>query len=639
MMKKGKKQEGRKMMKKKKLAVLLVAALLAASIMPSVPVIAQESVDSEAEISESAEDEMGDIAEEVPGNMISGQNITEEGTEETKETNEDAIEKESGESLIPMYSIQAKAAGNSMSSATGISTGTTYNGSLTASNTIDYYRFSIGSSGRITLTASAGMAYIYYYIYDSSGKQVWYTDPYWNSTTQMISTNETIDLTKGTYYFTVKQRSSSYTGNYSFQLSFSSAAESFTETGDGTDNSMSNANAINVNTDYKGQIADNDDRDFYRFNLASSGRITFTASAGMAYINYYIYDSAGEEIWDIAPYWNSSTEIISTDETIDLTQGTYYFAVKRRGESYTGNYSFRLQFSDANESFPEAEGGTDNSIANANGISLNKEYRGQIARNDDRDFYEFTVTGSAPLSIVSEAYVPHLYYYIYDSAGKEIWRESSYQNSTTKKINIAEKVELPAGTYYLAVKGSSDATGPYSIGIYRYVSLSSASVSLSAKSYVYDGLAKKPDVTVKLGSVILEKGTDYTVSYSSNKNVGDAKVTVTGKKAYSGSVTKTFTIKPKGTFLSRLTSKSKGFKVKWKKQAVQTSGYQIQYAAKSSFSNKRTKTITNRTKTTVTLKQLKAKKKYYVRVRTYKLVSGKKIYSAWSGVKKVKTKK
>lgn len=586
---------------KKKLAVLLVTVLLSTTIAPAVPATAQESVNFEAEMSEQNEDDIRD------------------------------------ESSI--HSVQTRAAGNSMSSATGISTGTTYNGSLTDSNTIDYYKFSIGSSGRITLTASAGMAYIYYYIYDSSGNQIWYINPHWNNTTQMISTNETVDLTKGTYYFAVERYGSSYTGDYSFKLSFSSAEESFTETGDGTDNSMSSANAINVNTDYKGQIAGNDDRDFYRFVLEESGRITFTASAGMTYIYYYIYDSSGNQIWYINPRWNASTETISTDETIDLTKGTYYFVVRRDGGSNTGNYSFRLQFSGANESFPEAEGGTDNSIADANDISLNKEYRGQIARNDDRDFYKFTVNSSDSISVVSEAHMPYLYYYIYDSAGKEVWRKSSYRNSTTKKINIVEEVELTAGTYYFAVEGSRDATGPYSFGIYRYMSISPASVSLSAKSYVYDGLAKRPDVTVKLGSMMLKKGTDYTVSYSSNKNVGDGKVTVIGKGAYNGSVTKTFTIKPKGTSLSKLTSKSKGFKIKWKKQPVQISGYQIQYATKSSFSNKKTKTITSQTKTTITLKKLKAKKKYYVRIRTYKVVSGKKLYSAWSGVKKVKTKK
>lgn len=53
--------------------------------------------------------------------------------------------------------ISPSAAGDSISGATSISTGTTYNGNITASNTVDYYKFTIGSSGRITLTATAGM--------------------------------------------------------------------------------------------------------------------------------------------------------------------------------------------------------------------------------------------------------------------------------------------------------------------------------------------------------------------------------------------------------------------------------------------------------------------------------------------------
>lgn len=82
----------------------------------------------------------------------------------------------------------------------------------------------------------------------------------------MISTKETIDLTKGTYYFVV-ERDGSYTGNYSFKLDFNSAGESFTETGSGSNNTMSSANTINVNNKYNGQIAKNDEKDFYRFTL------------------------------------------------------------------------------------------------------------------------------------------------------------------------------------------------------------------------------------------------------------------------------------------------------------------------------------------------------------------------------------
>ena len=160
-------------------------------------------------------------------------------------------------------SAQTFAAGNSISTATNISTGTTYSGSITSSNTIDYYKFTIGSSGRITLTATAGMRWIYYCIYDSAGNELWYVNPNWNSTTELISTSETIDLTKGTYYFAAKQ-DGSYTGNYSFRLNFDTAGESFTEVGSGSNNSMNSASTISVNTNYKGQIAKNDEKDFYK---------------------------------------------------------------------------------------------------------------------------------------------------------------------------------------------------------------------------------------------------------------------------------------------------------------------------------------------------------------------------------------
>ena len=75
------------------------------------------------------------------------------------------------------------------------------------------------------------------------------------------------------------------------------------------------------------------------------------------------------------------------------------------------------------------------------------------------------------------------------------------------------------------------------------ISISRASVTLSTSTYAYDGKAKKPGVTVKLNGKTLKNGTDYTVSYSNNTKVGTAKVTITGKGNYTGSVSKTYSIK------------------------------------------------------------------------------------------------
>lgn len=82
----------------------------------------------------------------------------------------------------------------------------------------------------------------------------------------------------------------------------------------------------------------------------------------------------------------------------------------------------------------------------------------------------------------------------------------------------------------------------------------------------------------------------------------------------------------------------KSVKVTWKK-VKGIKGYQIQYSTNKKF-KKGNKTITVKSKksTSATIKKLKSKKKYYVRMRTYKIVNGKKVYSAWSKAKSVKVK-
>ena len=172
------------------------------------------------------------------------------------------------------------------------------------------------------------------------------------------------------------------------------------------------------------------------------------------------------------------------------------------------------------------------------------------------------------------------------------------------------------------------------------------SVNLSKTTYTYNGKVQKPSVTVKDSKgKTLKNGTDYTVSYPNGmKNVGRYSVKITFKGNYSGTKTLTYNINPKGTSMSKLTAAKKGFKATWKKQSTQTTGYQLQYSTSSNF-KKGTKTVNiSKNKTTSkSVGKLSAKKKYYVRVRTYKTVKfgGKnvKLYSGWSKAKAVTTKK
>ena len=93
--------------------------------------------------------------------------------------------------------------------------------------------------------------------------------------------------------------------------------------------------------------------------------------------------------------------------------------------------------------------------------------------------------------------------------------------------------------------------------------------------------------------------------------------------------------------LSKVTKAKKAFTAKWKKIA-NIDGYEVQYSLNKSFKKaKKYKTTTKKAKNTATslkVSKLKSKKTYYVRIRAYKTINGKKQYSAWSAKKTVKTK-
>ncbi len=97
------------------------------------------------------------------------------------------------------------------------------------------------------------------------------------------------------------------------------------------------------------------------------------------------------------------------------------------------------------------------------------------------------------------------------------------------------------------------------------------------------------------------------------------------------------TTKPAATKITSLKNAKKAFTVKWKKVS-KVKGYQVQYSTSSKMKKPVTKTYNSVNTTKATFKKLKSKKYYYVRDRTYKKVNGKKVYSKWTAIKKIKTK-
>ncbi len=163
------------------------------------------------------------------------------------------------------------------------------------------------------------------------------------------------------------------------------------------------------------------------------------------------------------------------------------------------------------------------------------------------------------------------------------------------------------------------------------------------RTYTGDLVAQTP--VVKWEDRTLKPDRDYKLSYKNSVNVGEATIAVkgTGKKYY-GTEVLNFRINPKPTEMKSLTAVSKGFTANWTMQdepmkKSRITGYQLQYCTGSTF---KTDAVINTYKGYKTVSKkvtgLKAGKKYYVRVRTYMTVDGKRYYSAWSEAKYVTTK-
>ena len=209
------------------------------------------------------------------------------------------------------------------------------------------------------------------------------------------------------------------------------------------------------------------------------------------------------------------------------------------------------------------------------------------------------------------------------------------KNSTDYTVSYSNNTKV--GTATVKITGKGNYTGSVSKTFKIKNNFKKATVSgISNKSYTGKNITQS--ITVKYNGKALKKGTDYTVSYSNNKNIGTATVKITGKGSYTGTVTKTFKINPAKQEIQKLTAKSKAFFVDWAQKGSAT-GYEIQYATNSKFTSAKKVTITNNKTDKTTVSKLSGKKKYYVRVRSYTTVKGTKYYGAWSASKSVTTKK
>ncbi len=229
--------------------------------------------------------------------------------------------------------------------------------------------------------------------------------------------------------------------------------------------------------------------------------------------------------------------------------------------------------------------------------------------------------------------------YVYDGTYKKPAATVTFGGKVLqegKDYTISYRNNLNVGVTTVIATGMGDYTG-YTSKNFTITKRAMAGGTVSVTSSVsFTGSNITPSVTVKVAGRTLTNGTDYTVSYSNNKNVGTSNVYVYGKGNYSGSLSAKFDIVPAKQQIQKLETKYKGFYIDWAQKGSAT-GYDVEYSVNANMSGAVSKHLTASKPDTLTVSGLSGDKTYYVRVRSYTNVNGKVYYGAWSDIKSIKT--
>ncbi len=323
-------------------------------------------------------------------------------------------------------------------------------------------------------------------------------------------------------------------------------------------------------------------------------------------------------------------------ETLYLYAGTYYLRIEANGSSgYSVGVSAKyteVSGSDVNSAYENPAGAIQ--------VNFNQEYQGLLAHEAGGfNYYKLILPVASRINVTSYQNTDLVFCIMESNAADEVSRDQlgSPSGTVTK--------ELSAGTYYLRFGGNglfwTSNKCMYKFSVTQIISVSK--VSIPSKKTIVAG--RKIKLTT---SISPDNASDKTVTWSSSdsdivtvdskgnvKGINSGKAIITAKsndndQAYAECVV---IVKPKKPSVGKISSYRYGKKKRHVYFSVNSKVRYMGYQTKWSKSKKMTKAKT----TKKTDKYLK-KGKYYFQMRTYVEIDGKKYYSAWSKVKKVKVK-
>jgi serine/threonine protein kinase len=356
-----------------------------------------------------------------------------------------------GEVVDKLFSPYEKEPNNTIQEAQSLQVNKVLTGNLQSDGDIDYYKFKLNSAGKVAVNLKHDQA-------PSGGWAVALLDQSNNRVCEMVSyadrlnvTSNNVRLSPGEYYIQIKPYGFSNL-DYKLQVNYSNEDNNYEKE---NNNNIQSAQDIEVNQPYTGNIQTDDDIDYYKFELASPGKVQVnfkheqSSSGGW---RIAVLDGENNAITDFVSYNNT---LNSDSVHLRLPQGSYLLRIKSYGFTNL-DYVFTVNYTSEGDGYEKEWNGL---IQNSQVIKLNQPYVGNIQADNDHDYYQIQLDtpGSIAVNFQHEQ-VPSGGWrvQILDANNNRLTEFVSYNNT----LNVdSTSLRLPAGNYLIRVTsyGYSDA--------------------------------------------------------------------------------------------------------------------------------------------------------------------------------------
>ena len=461
--------------------------------------------------------------------------------------------------------ITVYASGSSFDSATRINVNTDYKDYISDSYDSDYFRFTLSSDSKVNLKLSHSYidnSYKYWeaHIYKDDNENTEVFNSYFEGDMKTQYSNN-IGLPKGDYYLLIE---SSY--HFSdLQYTFSVNAQAVSNWEKEVNDSFDTATPVYPNRYFCGSIWDDDDTDYYKFNLTSDSKVNITFKHDYIDSSYYywhvrLYKDDNEYTKTLDYLFTGNAKSDSTCN-IGLPKGTYYVRVD--SSYYYSDIDYGITVNAVSTQNWEKE--VNDVFESATSIKLNSEYKGTLYTDDDTDFYRFTISGNKSVKIAfNHDRVDNSYSYwdveLYKQDNtNSLIAEWTYAGNVTS--HTSNSIPLKSGVYYLRVDCS-----------YHYSDNDYGIKVISPESAPQKKLTNNSTVSAKK----ITLGQSVTVNCKASGGTAPYKYSVLYKKTT-------------GSRWTTLVSNTTNTSVKFKPKAAVT--YNVKIIAKDSRGNSSSKII------------------------------------------------